>query len=516
LERYALTRASSTLERLLARAPRVAFRLEGEQLQQIDVSAVQIGDRLIVRPGDLVPVDGTLESEFATVDESALTGEPLSASKRQGATVVSGSVNAGGVFTMRADHISTDSQYAKIVQLVREAQADRPPIQRLADQYAVWFTPLALAMSAFGWWLTGDPRTALAVLVVATPCPLILATPIAIISGINRAAGMSIIIKGGAALERIGLARSVVFDKTGTLTAGTPTVEQVLALDGISASELLLRAASVEQLSSHLLGQMLTRAAHEQGGALALPSDFREFAGRGVEGALGQQRIVVGSPRFLMERLNLSALPPDVDSRLQARGPGALATLIGVDDQLAGIVQFRDRLRPGVPPLVSRLRALGVERVVMLTGDSAENARTIACEAGITEVEANVLPAGKVAVVQALKQRSGPVVMVGDGINDAPALATADVGIAMGAHGTAISAEAADIVLLVDDIARVGDALVVGQRTLRIAKQSIIVGLGLSGLLMVIASTGAIPPAVGALCQEAVDVAVILNALRAR
>jgi len=395
LERFALKHASSTLEQLLARAPRIAYRQEGQHLAEIDVMEVDIGDTLIVRPGDLVPVDGTILSEHAAVDESALTGEPLNASKRQGDAVLSGSVNAGGVFTMRADRRSTDSHYAKIVHLVREAQRDRPPIQRLADRYAVWFTPLALVMSGIGWWMTGEPRTVLAVLVVATPCPLILATPIAIISGINRAARMSIIVKGGAAIELIGRARSVVFDKTGTLTLGTPMVEQVEALDGISPDDLLYQAGSVEQLSSHVLGRVLTVAAQERCGNLPLPTHFRELPGRGVEGDLEGRHIIVGSPRLLAESFGEDALAIGVREQLQSRPAGTLATLIGINDKVAGIVQFRDHLRSDVPHLIARLQQLGVQRIVMLTGDSAENARSIAEEAGITEVEANVLPADK-------------------------------------------------------------------------------------------------------------------------
>lgn len=509
LENYGLRRASSSLEQLLARAPRLAQRKHGEHLVEIDVAQVAIGDTLVVRPGDLVPVDGTLLSSSAEIDEAALTGEPLARNKDAGAPLLSGSANMGDAFEMRADKLSADSQYAKIVALVRQALDEKSPIQRLADRYAVWFTPLTLVMCGLSWLITGDIRTVLSVLVVATPCPLILATPIAVISGINRAAREGIIVKGGAAIEQIGRAQAIVFDKTGTLTLGTPVVERVLPFNGRSANELLRMAGSVEQLSSHLLGRTLAQAATHQGGALPLPTHFREIAGRGVEADLRGEHVLVGSARFLRERLGSSGpkttLPDD-----------ALAAYVAVDHEPSGVVLFNDRLRPGVTQMIERLRRLGVKEIVMLTGDHAENARTIGRQAGVDRIEADLLPEDKVRVIQSLKQRYTPIVMVGDGINDAPALATATVGVAMGAHGSGISAEAADIVLLVDDVTKVGAAVAIGQRMLRIARQSIYVGLGLSFACMIVASFGLIPPAVGALLQEVIDVVVILNALRAR
>jgi heavy metal translocating P-type ATPase len=515
LEDYGLRRASSSLESLLARAPRIAWRKTGDSLAQIAVTAVRVGDLLVVRPGELIPVDGTLASDEAEVDESAVTGEPLARRKADGAALLSGSVNAGSAFEMRATKPASESQYAKIVTLVRQAQEDKAPIARLADRYALWFTPLTLLMCGVGWAITGDWHTILAVLVVATPCPLILATPMAVISGINRAARAGIIVKGGAAIEQVGEARAVVFDKTGTLTFGSPIVERVVAFDGLAPDELLREAASVEQLSSHLLGRALVDAVPVGSSPLPLPTNFREVPGRGVEADLHGRHLVVGSPRFLAERIGVDHI---AEEDLSARGgvDGALAAFVSVDHKPAGVVLFGDRLRPGVPEMMKRLRKLGVRHTVMLTGDRHDNAIAIAAAAGIDDVEADLLPEDKVAVLQTLKREYEPIIMVGDGINDAPSLALASVGIAMGAHGTGISAEAADIVLLVDDVTRVGEAIAIGQHTLRIARQSIYVGLGLSFVLMIIASFGVIPPPIGALCQEVVDVAVILNALRAR
>jgi heavy metal translocating P-type ATPase len=507
LENYSLRRASSTLEQLLARAPRIAHRKEDGQITEIEANQVRVDDVLLVRPGDLIPVDGDLLSPQADVDESALTGEPLTRSKQTGDGLLSGSVNGGNAFEMRASKIAAQSKYAQIVELVQAAQQEKPPLQRLADRYAVWFTPVTLIMCGVGWLITGTPTTILAVLVVATPCPLILAVPVAVIGGINRAASLSIVVKSGTAIEQIGHAQVVVFDKTGTLTFGTPTIDRVVALDGLSQDDLLRIAGSVEQLSSHTLGKALSTAA-QQKQVLSLPTNFQESSGFGVEGDLDGKHVVLGSPRYLEDKTG-NAIPA---ATLQSE----LTTYIAIDRQLAGLITFKDQLRPGVRELMQRLRKMGVQRTVMLSGDSNEHAQAIGKQTGIDQIEASLLPEDKVRLVKELMQKYPVVAMVGDGINDAPALATATVGIAMGAHGTGISAEAADIVLLVDDVTRVADAVQAGQHMLRIAKQSIYVGLGLSFGFMVIASFGLISPPIGALLQEATDVLVILNALRAR
>jgi len=508
LESYSLGRASSSLDQLLARAPRMAHRKTGGELAEVEVVSVHPGEILVVRPGDLIPVDGTLLSAQADVDESALTGEPISRGKDLGDALLSGSVNTGGAFEMRADKVSADSQYSKIVQLVRQAQDEKPPLQRLADRYAVWFTPLTLVMCGIGWWVTGEARTILSVLVVATPCPLILAVPVAVISAINRAAGRGIIVKGGTALEQIANAQAFVFDKTGTLTLGMPVVEAVIPFDGLTPGEILHAAGSVEQLSSHLLGRTLAAAA-QAGGPLTLPTGFQEVAGRGVEADVDGQHVLVGSPRFLKERIG-SAGPA------QNGAAGALEAYVAVGGKASGVIRLNDGLRPGVDTMLLRLKEMGVRHTVMLTGDNAANGTAIGAKIGLDEVKANLLPEDKVKALQELKARYEPIVMVGDGINDAPALATATVGVAMGAHGTGISAEAAGIVLLVDDVTKVADAMEIGKRMVRIAKQSIGVGLGLSFACMVAAVFGKIPPVTGALLQEVIDVAVILNALRAR
>lgn len=509
LEAYSLARASSSLDALLARAPRNAFRKKGDELEEVRVEDVVVGDILAVRPGDLVPVDGRLTSNYAQIDESALTGEPLTPSKNRSDRLLSGSVNIGGPFEMAAEKKSEESQYSRIVQLVRKAQEERPPLQRLADRYAVWFTPVTLAMCALGWVVTRDVDTVLSVLVVATPCPLILAVPVAVISAINRAAAEGIITKGGAAMEHIGRAEIVVFDKTGTLTTGTPKLAEVIRLDRMTSKEVLRLAGSAEQLSSHALARETAAAALKESGTLEMPADFQEVPGRGVRAKVHGHVVIVGSRHLVEESV------PDHGTLLEGVD-GDLEAYVAIDRQVRGLLRFRDLIRPGAVEMVPRLRELGVEQIVVLTGDNDANARRVGEVLGIRDVRANLLPEEKVVAVQELARAGKVTVMVGDGINDAPALATATVGVAMGAHGTGISAEAAQMVLLVDEIGKVADAISIGKRMLRVAKQSIYIGLGVSFGLMAIAVAGKIVPVTGALLQEALDVAVILNALRAR
>jgi len=501
LEDYALHRASRSLEALLARAPKIARLVTGGGTRDIAVEAVRVDDRLAVRPGDLVPVDGVVESGRSHVDQSALTGEPAPVVAEAGVSLMSGSLNLDGGFTMRAVRPSAESQYQVIVQLVARARGERPPIQRLADRFAVWFTPATLAMCGVGWLFSQDWTVVLSVLVVATPCPLILATPVAVIAGIGRAARAGIIVKTGSAIEAIGRARVMAFDKTGTLTLGQPVVSDVLA-DGRPPDDLLRLAASVEQMSSHHLGAAVVAAARGRGLTLAQPAEFEEIPGLGVRGRVEGHQVMIGAPAWV-------GADPD--------GGTGTAAWVAVDGRPTGQVRFADAIRPNAPALMRRLAQLGVEHLVLLSGDRRTHAEAVGLEVGIREVRADLLPTDKVAAIRALRAAwpDQVVVMVGDGINDAPALAAASVGVAMGAHAPAASAEAADIVLLVDDVARVGDAVAIGKRTRLIALQSIGVGLGVSGLLMIVAAGGYIAPTVGALLQEALDVAVILNALRA-
>jgi len=516
IEDFGFRRATSSLEALIARAPREAFRKVDGQIEKIDIHEIRIGDILIVRAGDLVPVDGTILHGTCEIDESALTGEPLARGKGAGDRVYSGTIDVNGSFEMRADKLQQESQYAKIIEMVKKAQMEKPPIQRLADQYAVVFTPVALAMAGIGYLLTNDPVTVLAVLVVATPCPLILATPLAVISGINKAAELGIIVKGGTPMEQVGRARAVVFDKTGTITYGTPLIEETVPLQEVKPDELLYLAASLEQLSSHSLAKTFVEKAFEKQKRLPIPTQFQEVPGRGVRGRVDGKEILVGSLLYIQQAIGAAALEFCRASIDRAIAQGKQLVLIGDPSRCLGYFIVSDRMRPGIAQMVENLYAHGIQEVVMLTGDIESNARAVASEAGIKTVGAELLPDKKVEMIKQIKKKADPVVMVGDGINDAPALAAATVGIAMGAHGSAISAETADIVLLEDDPTKVENAILASRWMIHIAKQGIFIGMGLSFVLMVIAAFGLIAPAVGALMQEVIDVVVILNALRAR
>jgi heavy metal translocating P-type ATPase len=510
LERYAEGRASRAVRELEAQAPRIAHRLEGAQAVDVAVEEVRVGDQLLVRPGEMIPCDGIVTNGRSHVDTSRLTGEPLPVTAVEGIALMSGTLNGEGPLVLRATAPSRESQYARIVELVRSAEASKAPLQRLADRYAVWFTPVTLVVCAVSWFLSGDPTRALAVLVVATPCPLILATPIAIIGGVNRMAARQIIVRSGAALERLDDVRVAVFDKTGTLTVGQPRVARVIALPSHDEREVLRLAGALEQHSGHALARPVVEAAVGLDGPLPAPTAVRESPGRGVSGDVEGRAVSVGSRAFALEMLGTPALSSPADN-----GARMLRAYVTVDGELAGVLEYADQLRPGATEVVPALRALGVRRTVLLSGDESPNVGAVAKAAGLDEAIGELLPHEKVEWVASLASRDGHVLMVGDGTNDAPALAQADVGIALAGHGGGITAEAADIVLLVDDLGRVADALRIGKRTMRIARQSIWAGLSLSGAAMLVAAAGGIPPVIGALLQEAIDVAVILNALRA-
>ena len=511
LERYAEGRASAAVRALEQDAPRIAHRLRdaGSALDDVVVDDIAVGDLLLVRPGEMVPCDAVVAGGRSHVDTSRLTGEPIPITAGAGVELLSGSLNVDGPLTIRATAVAGESQYARIVSLVRSAQESKAPLQRLADRYAVWFTPLTLAVCAIAWLASGDAQRVLAVLVVATPCPLILATPVAIIGGINRAARRLVVVRHGGALEQLASVSVAVFDKTGTLTVGSPEVRHVLPLGGRAAADVLGQAASVEEGSGHLLARSVVRAASSSGVALTAAHDIRESAGRGVLGTIGGREVIVGSRGLVEEHAPASM------AAFRAAGPdGGLRSFVVIGGEAAGIIEYADQLRPGLAAFFDELRGLGIDRLVLLSGDSVAHTQAVAEDVGITEARGDLLPGDKVAVVGELARSGAKVLMVGDGTNDAPALTTANVGIALVGHGGGIVAEAADIVVLGSDVTRVADAIRIARRTLRIAKQSIWVGLGLSGVAMAAAAVGLIEPVPGALLQEAIDVAVIVNALR--
>jgi heavy metal translocating P-type ATPase len=511
LERYAEGRASAAVRALEQDAPRIAHRLRaaGAVIDDIVADAIVVGDVLVVRPGEMIPCDAIVVDGRSHVDTSRLTGEPIPVSAEAGLALLSGSLNIDGPLTIRATAVAGESQYARIVSLVRSAQASKAPLQRLADRYAIWFTPLTLLVCGLAWLASGDPQRVLAVLVVATPCPLILATPVAIIGGINRAARKLVVVRHGGALEQLASASVAVFDKTGTLTVGSPEVRHVAPLGGRDPRAVLRLAASVEEGSGHLLARSVVRAAAASGVALAPASDVRESAGRGVIGVVDGQSVLVGSRGLVSEQA-----PSALAAFAAVSSAAGLRSLVVIDGDAAGVIEYADQLRPGLADFFTELRELGIRREVLLSGDSIAHTQAVAAEVGITEVRGDLLPGDKVAVVRELVGSGEKVVMIGDGTNDAPALTAADVGIALAGHGGGIVAEAADIVVLGSDVTRVADAIRIARRTLRIARQSIWVGLGLSGAAMGLAAVGLIEPVPGALLQEAIDVAVIVNALR--
>lgn len=516
LEAVAARRARRELTRLIERAPRLALVRVGDSLREVAIGAVGTGDTVMVRAGEVIPVDGTLVSAEAVIDTSTLTGEPLPVTLRMGAAVMSGTTNAGAPFDVRAERPAAESAYAALVRLVEQAQAQRAPFVRMADRYAGIFLPFTLVVAGLAWVLGGDPTRALAVVVVATPCPLILAAPIALVSGLSRAARSGVIVKGTTAIEALGAARSVLFDKTGTLTVGTPHVREVVAFERIGHDELLRLAASVDQLSAHVLGEALVRAAQERGLELELPGSAHEEPGQGIAGSIGGRRVAVGSRAFLRGE-GIAIDTSAAAAGLAGRGSGEARVLVGVDGAVAGMIVMADRLRADAEHVVERLRGEGIRYVALVSGDRRSVARRVGEVLGVDRIYAELDPEDKLAVVHELHEDPGlrPVIMVGDGVNDAPALAAADLGIAMGAAGATASSEAADAVITVDRIDRVADAVRIGRRALRIARQSVLVGMGLSMAAMAVAAAGYLPPVAGALFQEVIDLAVILNALRA-
>jgi heavy metal translocating P-type ATPase len=515
LERYAEGRASEAVRALEEAAPRLARRLTGTTEEEVSVSAVGAGDELIVRPGELVPCDGVVVSGRSHLDTAALTGEPMPRLAEVGTAVMSGMANLEGPLVIRVTAIAAESQYARIVQLVRHAQQSKAPMQRLADRYAVWFTPLTLAVCAVAWFASGDSNRVLAVLVVATPCPLILAVPVAVIGGINRAARRQVIFRSGRALEELGRTTVAVFDKTGTLTLGRPEVSAVWTRAPFTTPDVLRLAGAIEDTSGHLLARPVVSAARALVPTLPEATDVVESAGRGIEGMVEGRRVLVGAASLLRDRLPGVTAEIDALEHKYHDAGGAVRAFVAVDGALAGVITYADGLRPGMERFMSDLRETGICRTVLLSGDSAANTDVIARQLGVDEAYGDLLPEDKVRAVGDLVRAGFRVVMLGDGTNDAPALGTASVGVALASGGGGITAEAADVVILADDPHRLLEAIHFSRWTAHVARQSVLAGLGLSSVAMFLAAAGFIPPTAGALLQEGIDVAVIVNALRA-
>ena len=512
LEDYAVSRAERDLTALIDRAPRIAHRLVDAHIEDIPVDQIRVGDQLVVRSGEILPADGVVANDTAILDEAALTGEPMPVTHFSGDAVRSGCVNAGETFHLCASAIAGESTYAGILRLVSAAQTARAPFLRLADRMALLLLPASLALAGGAWFFSGDVVRALAVLVSATPCPLILAAPVAFIAGVSRAARLGILVKGGGPLEALANVRTIIFDKTGTLTVGGARLLSIETAPDVSAHQVLRLAAALEQASHHVIAASIIEAAKREGLDLPIPIDAHEAHGAGLDGVIEGRRIRIGSHHFVFGDEALAPWAQDVLQKATERA--ALAVFVAADGQALGALLMGDELRADAPRAVQRLRQNGVQRILMLTGDRADAAAMIGSTLDLDLVLADCTPAEKLEVVSA-EQKRAQVLMVGDGINDAPALAIAHVGMAMGARGASASSQAADIVVLVDQIGRVADAFAIARRTRNIAWQSIGAGMAFSGAAMIFAAFGFLSPIEGALLQEAIDVAVILNALRA-
>lgn len=507
LEDYAERRAKTELTALLQRAPQKATIMRGRKKIEVAAHAVTVGDKIILKPGEVVPVDAVILEGSGNFDESALTGESLPAVKRSGDDLLSGSSNIDGAIVARCVRTAKDSQYEQIVRLVRTASSSRAPFVRLADQYAIPFTIIAYTLAGCAWIYSGDPTRFLQVIVVATPCPLILAAPIAIISGMSRSAKAGIIVKTGSALERLALAKTIAFDKTGTLTLGRPQVEKIQTYNGHSADTVLSAAASLEQHSNHVLAQAIVTMAQQRQLKVAKVKGLREVAGQGLEATYGGKHMLVGRLSFLRDR--------DVNTDSAVAPQHRTTTYVAIDGKVAGKISFSDTIREESRSTLEKLRQQGFRHIHMVTGDNHANAHDVAMDVGISNenIVAEALPADKLRAVESLPHK--PVAFVGDGVNDAPVLTAADVGIALGARGSTVASESADIVIMPDDISRVAVASQIAKRTFRIARQSILIGIFISVGLMAVYATGKFSALSGALVQEVVDIIVIFNALRA-
>jgi len=507
LEDYANARAHREVSALLERAPRFAHRanLTGG-FDEVPISEVVAGDLVLVRPGDVVPVDGILEGESAAFDESSITGEPLPVEHLHGEQVLSGSVSQQKAALVRASLSAKDSQYQQIIDLVQAAAQSKSPIVRLADRYAVPFTLVSLVIAGVAWYLSGDPVRFAEVLVVATPCPLLIAAPVAFLAGMSRSAANGVIVKSGGVMETLSRVRTVALDKTGTLTHGHPVVDTLEPADGISADHLLATAAAAETFSAHVLATSIVHAAHNAELRIPEATGVEEATAAGMTATIEGRRTAVGNAAHVARTTGHQ--PPELPVP-----PGHIAIYLGDESGYLGRILLSDQVRNNAPATLQALHGLGVRSVAMLTGDAEATARHIAAKIGIDDVRAGLLPADKVAQVASLPL--GPVAMVGDGVNDAPVLAAADVGIAMGAKGATAASESAEVVIMLDDLSRVATSIAIAQRTVRIALQSIWLGIVISVVLMLIAVWGVLPAIVGAALQELVDLAAILSALRA-
>lgn len=497
LEDYAQKKAGQELQSLLDNTPRTAHKLQGDQQLDVAVDTLEIGDHLVIKPGEIVPADGRVIMGESTFDEASLTGEAKPMSKKVGDELMSGSVNGDSSVKMVVEKRAEDSQYQLIIKLVEESKEKPARFVRLADRYAVPFTLIAYLIGGIAWWASGDPVRFAQVLVVASPCPLILAAPVALVAGMSRSSKSGIVVKTGTAVEKLAETKTIAFDKTGTITKGILEVTGVAPVQGFSEAELLRVAASAEQGSAHILARSLVQAVPQ----LLPVTDLKEISGQGITATVDGRQVKVGNARFI-----------DVPEAKT----DTTAIYVAIDEKYAGTIYFSDTIRPEASKTIARLKAQGITDLLIVTGDGRTVAEAIAEEVGLTEVHARCLPQDKLTILTSIPKEKRPVTMVGDGVNDAPALTVADVGIAMGAHGSTAASESADVVILKDDLERVAEAVMISRETMKVAKQSVLIGIFVCVFLMIVASTGVIPALFGAMLQEVVDTVSILSALRAK
>lgn len=497
LEDYAQKKAGQELQSLLDNTPRTAHKLQGDQQLDVAVDTLEIGDHLVIKPGEIVPADGRVIMGESTFDEASLTGEAKPMSKKVGDELMSGSVNGDSSVKMVVEKRAEDSQYQLIIKLVEESKEKPARFVRLADRYAVPFTLIAYLIGGIAWWASGDPVRFVQVLVVASPCPLILAAPVALVAGMSRSSKSGIVVKTGTAVEKLAETKTIAFDKTGTITKGMLEVTGVAPVQGFSEAELLRVVASAEQGSAHILARSLVQAVPQ----LLPVTDLKEISGQGITATVDGRQVKVGNARFI-----------DVPEAKT----DTTAIYVAIDEKYAGTIYFSDTIRPEASKTIARLKAQGITDLLMVTGDGRTVAEAIAEEVGLTEVHARCLPQDKLTILTSIPKEKRPVTMVGDGVNDAPALTVADVGIAMGAHGSTAASESADVVILKDDLERVAEAVMISRETMKVAKQSVLIGIFVCVFLMLVASTGVIPALFGAMLQEVVDTVSILSALRAK
>ena len=511
LEARAAARAGRDLSLLVERTPRTARVHREGGLAAVAVGEVRVGDLVVVASGEVVPVDGLAETGPVVLDESALTGESMPRRLLAGERVRSGVVNAGQLFDMRVTVPPGDGTYASIVRLVESARSSTSPVQRLAERYATWFVAASLVASAVAWAASGSPARAVAVLVVATPCPLVLAVPVALVSGLALAARRGVVVKGGGVLEQLARGGTLLLDKTGTLTSGRPVVTDVVCTDGVEPEILLGFAASLDQVSPHVLAAPIVASARARGIALQLPGSVEEVPGSGIRGTVGGTVVALGRAEWLGAQTSEPWLR---SVRRRADIDGTSTVFVALDGEMAGAISLEDPVRPDAARTIRNLRRDGFDRIVMVTGDRADSAESVGVVLGVDAVLAERSPEEKVDAVE-VERRRAPTVMVGDGINDAPALALADVGVALASRGSSASSEAADVVLTVDRLDRLGEAVLVARRSRAMAREAALVGIGLSVAAMGVAGVGLLTASWGALSQEGIDVVAILVALRA-